>query len=280
MPYNVGEKGSYGCTGYPVVKEGTSDVMGCHDTAEAAGRQIAAIEANENKSADWETVKPIEETSGFKMNKRYSVRENYAGCDGYAIVEVNEDGEEELEGCYETRAEAQAAARMENSSEETSDLESNAETENTIMSTIGKQDEMISEGDFVTAMTTEGMVIGQVEHVMREGGTYGEPGNPYSVESTPENPAVSVRMLEEDNGVYYYTPYSIGALMSNVTSIPKPNISNEDNGMDDMDDKISKRKGGKFPSSMGQPYPASEEEAFAFASFGKDWTKSTRVKGW
>jgi hypothetical protein len=49
MPYSIGEQGSYGCSGYPVVKDGTSDVMGCHDTREAAGRQIAAIEANENK---------------------------------------------------------------------------------------------------------------------------------------------------------------------------------------------------------------------------------------
>ena len=47
MPYNIGDKGSYGCSGYPVVKEGTTDIMGCHDTREAAGNQIAAIEANE-----------------------------------------------------------------------------------------------------------------------------------------------------------------------------------------------------------------------------------------
>ena len=50
MPYSVGEKGSYGCSGYPVVKDGTSDVMGCHDTAAEAGAQIAAIEANETKT--------------------------------------------------------------------------------------------------------------------------------------------------------------------------------------------------------------------------------------
>jgi hypothetical protein len=49
MPYSIGARGSYGCSGYPVVKDGTSDVMGCHDTKEAAGRQIAAIEASENK---------------------------------------------------------------------------------------------------------------------------------------------------------------------------------------------------------------------------------------
>jgi len=48
MPYSVGEKGSYGCSGYPVVKDGSSDVMGCHETREKAVSQIAAIEANEN----------------------------------------------------------------------------------------------------------------------------------------------------------------------------------------------------------------------------------------
>jgi hypothetical protein len=47
MPYSVGEKGSYGCLGYPAVKDDDGKVMGCHDTAEEAGAQIAAIEANE-----------------------------------------------------------------------------------------------------------------------------------------------------------------------------------------------------------------------------------------
>ena len=51
MPYTVGDKGSYGCSGYPVVKEGTSDVMGCHETKEGAIAQIAAIESNEEKDA-------------------------------------------------------------------------------------------------------------------------------------------------------------------------------------------------------------------------------------
>jgi hypothetical protein len=86
----------------------------------------------------------------------------------------------------------------------------------------------VTEGDFVIAMTSEGVVVGQVEHVMREGGTYGEPGNPYSVNSTPENPAVALRLLEEEDGMYYYTPYSIGALMSDVKPIDRPNISTEE----------------------------------------------------
>jgi len=47
MPYHVGEKGSYGCSGYPAVKDDDGEVMGCHDTAEEAAAQIAAIESNE-----------------------------------------------------------------------------------------------------------------------------------------------------------------------------------------------------------------------------------------
>jgi len=46
MPYHVGEKGSYGCSGYPAVDaEGT--VMGCHNTAEEAANQIYAINVSE-----------------------------------------------------------------------------------------------------------------------------------------------------------------------------------------------------------------------------------------
>ena len=47
MPYKVGAKGSYGCSGYPALKEGTNEVIGCHTTrAEAAG-QIYAINRSE-----------------------------------------------------------------------------------------------------------------------------------------------------------------------------------------------------------------------------------------
>lgn len=49
MPYSVGAKGSYGCSGYPAVKEG-GEVMGCHDTREQAEAQIYAINQSEEKS--------------------------------------------------------------------------------------------------------------------------------------------------------------------------------------------------------------------------------------
>ena len=49
MPYRVGAKGSYGCSGYPALKEDTNEVMGCHETRAQAAAQIYAINQNEGK---------------------------------------------------------------------------------------------------------------------------------------------------------------------------------------------------------------------------------------
>jgi hypothetical protein len=47
MPYSIGERGTHGCSGYPVVKTATGEVMGCHPTAGDAGKQLAALHINE-----------------------------------------------------------------------------------------------------------------------------------------------------------------------------------------------------------------------------------------
>jgi hypothetical protein len=63
--------------------------------------------------------------------------------------------------------------------------------------------------------TTEGLVHGVVEHIMWEGGTYGQPGTDYSIESTPENPAMAIRVYEQDmNEDWVPTAYSIGMMYS------------------------------------------------------------------
>jgi hypothetical protein len=46
MPYHIGSKGSYGCSGYPAVKD-DGTVMGCHKTRSAAAGQIYAINRSE-----------------------------------------------------------------------------------------------------------------------------------------------------------------------------------------------------------------------------------------
>ena len=55
MPYHVGKKGSYGCSGYPAVKD-DGTVMGCHKTAEEAAHQIYAINQSEGNIDEKEMI--------------------------------------------------------------------------------------------------------------------------------------------------------------------------------------------------------------------------------
>ena len=71
----------------------------------------------------------------------------------------------------------------------------------------------IKEGDFVMGQTVDGMIHGRVEHIMLEGGVLGMPGDQFSLESMPpDNPAMSVRVYEDENGQWNATPYSIGMM--------------------------------------------------------------------
>jgi hypothetical protein len=170
MPYSIGERGSYGCSGYPVIKDGTSDVMGCHETREAAGQQIAAIEANESKGYKDKEKQTV--TSGGGVGIR--------NPQAWPGTEMDED-------------ERKRVRKME-----------------------------IQEGDYVMGMTSEGIAHGRVEHIMWEGGTLGEPGTEYALESMPpENPAMSVRVYEqEDEGYWTPTAYSIGMMYEDAQKLP------------------------------------------------------------
>ena len=181
MPYSVGEKGSYGCSGYPAVKEG-GEVMGCHDTKEEAMAQIYAINQSEEKSGEINSngvgIKNPEEWPKVKKNS-------------------------------------------------------------------------LSEGDFVMGQTSEGMIHGRVEHIMWEGGTLGQPGEEYALESMPpENPAMSVRIFtEKESGGWEATAYSIGMMYQDATI-----INPETHTMKSLTDSNG------MPSATGQPYPASEKD--------------------
>jgi uncharacterized protein YqiB (DUF1249 family) len=167
MPYSIGEQGSYGCSGYPVIKDDDKRVMGCHDTREAAGQQIAAIEASEAKGYKEKEVV----TSGGGVGIK-----NPQAWPGTAIDE--EDRKR-----------------------------------------VRKMD--IQEGDYVMGMTSEGIAHGRVEHIMWEGGTLGTPGTEYAIESMPpENPAMSVRVYEEEDGVWEATAYSIGMMYQDAEKLP------------------------------------------------------------
>jgi uncharacterized protein YqiB (DUF1249 family) len=181
MPYSVGEKGSYGCSGYPVIKDDDKQVMGCHDTAAEAGAQIAAIEANENKT--------------------YEEKDTITSGGGVGIKNPQ--------------------------------AWPGTEIDHRKPKLVLKND--ISEGDYVMGMTTEGIAHGRVEHIMWDGGVLGEPGTEYALESMPpENPAMSVRVYEEEDGSWEATAYSVGMMYQDAQKLPSLENHNMPSNMQDQ----------------------------------------------
>ena len=97
-------------------------------------------------------------------------------------------------------------------------------------------------------MTSEGMIHGMVEHIMSEGGTYGVPGTEYAIESMPpENPAMAVRIYEEEDGTWEPTAYSIGMMYKDATVA---DINNHN-----MDSEVAM---AMYDSSIGKANPCWE----------------------
>jgi hypothetical protein len=104
---------------------------------------------------------------------------------------------------------------------------------------IEKNEHMIKEGDFVMGQTSEGIIHGMVEHIMTEGGVYGVPGTEYAIQSMPpENPAMAVRIYEEEDGMWEPTAYSIGMMYKDAKLVNINNHMMEDE--EDMDSEIDK----------------------------------------
>jgi hypothetical protein len=79
---------------------------------------------------------------------------------------------------------------------------------------------MLKEGDFVMGSTSEGVVHGVIEHIMTEGGVYGVPGTEYAIQSMPpDNPAMAVRIYEQEDGKWEPTAYSIGMMYQDATKV-------------------------------------------------------------
>jgi hypothetical protein len=113
--------------------------------------------------------------------------------------------------------------------------------------------ERIVEGDYVMGLTTEGAVVGLVEHVMTEGGVYGVEGTEYAIQSTPENPAMAVRIYEyeEDEDQWCPTAYSIGMLMSDAHKIADLDVEVQEpeDGMPEMDMEEMYKADGYSPTA-------------------------------
>jgi hypothetical protein len=225
MPYSVGEKGSYGCSGYPAVKD-DGEVMGCHDTKEKAQAQITAINISEaEKSMPTLTDEELDQV------------DKQSPCwDGYVQRGMKEKDGKMVPNCV-------PASKSELGSNDSGVI-------------VSKQDGL-QEGMFVMGATSEGIVHGMVEHIMWEGGTLGTPGSEYALESMPpENPAMSVRIYQEDSGEWKPTAYSIGMMYQDAEVVEMNNHSMPEEMQDEMIELSNKS---------------------LFQNFGKDFTQTQRL---
>jgi hypothetical protein len=140
---------------------------------------------------------------------------------------------------------------------------------------VSKQDDL-QEGDFVMGMTTEGIAHGVVEHIMWEGGTLGTPGSEYALESMPpENPAMSVRIYEEDEGSWAPTAYSIGMMYQDATKLET--LEGHTMPEDMEDEMIEMSKADSYAPSAGMK--AAARRALKWKADGKATGAGTPV-GW
>ena len=101
----------------------------------------------------------------------------------------------------------------------------------------------IVEGNFVMGNTKEGVVHGMVEHIMVEGGTLGTPGSEYALVSMPpDNPAMSVRIYEEEDGSWEPTAYSIGMMYLDATKLDtlEGHMMDSESNTDEYDNSMGK----------------------------------------
>jgi len=268
MPYSVGERGSYGCSGYPVVKDGTNEIMGCHETIVAAQNQIAAINISEAEKAkkrigsglgqaepastadsvlgigikdpeQWPATRaktdgamgqphPASTRPSVFRKPKKKTRRSIGGGGGDPSGAVATTGGGTGMG---TKAENDGNFYNPKPPTEQREFQQEVETRDSIAGEVGKEHGGIQEGDFVMGETTEGIVHGVVEHIMWEGGVYGQPGTEYAIESSPENPAMAVRVYEQDmNEDWVPTAYSIGMMYSDAIVVDM-----EEHEMDEME---------------------------------------------
>jgi hypothetical protein len=113
---------------------------------------------------------------------------------------------------------------------------------------------MLKEGDFVMGSTSEGVVHGVIEHIMIEGGVYGVPGTEYAIQSMPpDNPAMAVRIYEQEDGEWEPTAYSIGMMYQDATKVEmETNTMDSETQMAMFDAQIGKTDDSMMPTNTYQ----------------------------
>lgn len=256
MPYHVGEKGSNGCSGYPVVSD-AGRVAGCHTTQAEAVNQMQALYANVPDATKGEASI---ETSGNPENPSESINPA-VGMKKPAVMPGGKK-KKKYRGAKSIGA-----------------------------TTLLK--DMVAEGDFVIVVCEDETHVGIVQYVMTEG-MLGIASSDYAIEASAENPAVLVRTLEleEDEGIWEESEYLVGAESKMVTKIEPLALEVElvANGYADCGCPTCEAMNVDCENCpVCSPMPETESEvAMAmydssvgkseslFANIGKDYTKSTK----
>jgi HK97 family phage prohead protease len=95
------------------------------------------------------------------------------------------------------------------------------------------------EGAFVSWVDAGDTRTGRIEHVMTDG-VLGVPGSAFQIEATAEDPAILIRLFEEEAGAYVETRLLMGARASEVQVVDDPtSTGDEDATVDALPDTAS-----------------------------------------
>jgi hypothetical protein len=202
MPYRVGAKGSFGCSGYPALKEGTNEVMGCHQTRAEAAAQIYAINRSEGnigksmheiKEGDFVMYMGEDDKNMVGRVEYVMTNPGLLGLPGseYSMQYVENDKPvivreyEEEDGAWEEKAYV-TYHRM----SEVIKIESLSVSVDLVVE-MGSTDSGIPETDSETLMAMYDAQIGKAEKP-----NYGEIIQPRRGGSTPSNPKLYARVVQ------------------------------------------------------------------------------------
>jgi hypothetical protein len=202
MPYRVGAKGSFGCSGYPALKEGTNEVMGCHQTRAEAAAQIYAINRSEGnigksmheiKEGDFVMYMGEDDKNMVGRVEYVMTNPGLLGLPGseYSMEYIENDKPvivreyEEEDGSWEEKAYV-TYHRM----SEVIKIESLSVSVDLVVE-MGSTDSGIPETDSETLMAMYDAQIGKAEKP-----NYGEIIQPRRGGSTPSNPKLYARVVQ------------------------------------------------------------------------------------
>ena len=254
MPWNI--RRNYGsCSGYAVVKEGTTEVEGCHSSRSAAQRQIAALYASEPEAAKVKKMmKPGSFSEGdFAMASVddhvyvgqivHIMTEGMLGVEGskksivatpenpailIRVFEQHEDGYWKETYMF-TGFDSMSGSLIDplpmkrdffiNGGTEKSLPEMSREEQKEFveqMTTAMDKADSVRVGQMVSWNSSGGRATGKVTRIIRNG-KYNVPGSDFTITGTPDDPAVAIRVYRDGEP----TDTIVGHKMSTLRRVGK-----------------------------------------------------------